>query len=61
VDNLWKIISLYKGFFLIFPVFSIEINVFESGLKGVDFGKKWSENGDRWRVVDKCGDNSVNL
>jgi len=42
-------------------VFSIEINVFKSGFKGVDFGKKWSENGDRWKVVDKCGDNSVNL
>jgi len=31
VDNLWKIISLRKGFFLIFPVFSMKIKVFKSG------------------------------
>jgi len=52
---LWKICGKNNKESKVLPNFSIKTRVFKSGRGVIDFGIKWSENGDRWEIVENCG------
>ena len=56
---MWKNCGENKELNRVFLDFSMKTRVFRSGKGVIDFGLKWSENGDRWRVVDNYGENPL--
>ena len=52
---MWKNCGENKELNRISLDFSTKTRVSGSGGEVIDFGGKWSENGDRWKVVDNCG------
>ena len=52
---MWRNCGENKELNRVFLDFSTKTRVFRSGREVIDFGWKWSENGDRWGDVDNYG------